>query len=332
MKKNLLTAISVFSLFVAQAQVTNGLVAHYSFNNGNANDDAGTNNGTVSNATLTSDRFGNANMAYAFNSTNSSYISVPHSSTNDFSNSSSFSIAAWVKFLSPGNTTSFIVAKSQPGFWNGYYFIANSADPGYCNGAGTIFFYTASGAQQDACGDSTYASNFNKWYFLTGVYNGTANTSTFYVNGIAQQDIGQVSGSLSNPNANLCFGGDPNNPFGSYFNGEMDDIRIYNRVLTQGEIDSLYNEPNPVTTGINSITKNQLNLKVAPNPANDFINVSLTESGTVQIFNPEGRHYASYEVKKGENQLPVAELPSGIFLIKFESKQGFTSHQKLIKN
>ncbi|CAK0770930.1 hypothetical protein CCP4SC76_5380005 [Gammaproteobacteria bacterium] len=47
--------------------VTNGLVAAYEFS-GNANDISGNaHNGTTNGATLTTDRFGNANNAYYFN-------------------------------------------------------------------------------------------------------------------------------------------------------------------------------------------------------------------------------------------------------------------------
>jgi hypothetical protein len=45
---------------------SNGLVGWWPFN-GNANDESGNgNNGTVNGATLTIDRFGNANQAYGF--------------------------------------------------------------------------------------------------------------------------------------------------------------------------------------------------------------------------------------------------------------------------
>ena len=57
---------------------TNGLVAYYDFD-GDANDESGNgNNGTVSNATLTTDRHGNADKAYSFNG-NNSYVEVPWS-------------------------------------------------------------------------------------------------------------------------------------------------------------------------------------------------------------------------------------------------------------
>ena len=71
MKKT--TTIILAVLFTANlmAQVpnyvpTNGLVGWWPFN-GNANDESGNgNNGTVNGATLTTDRFGNANKAYSF--------------------------------------------------------------------------------------------------------------------------------------------------------------------------------------------------------------------------------------------------------------------------
>jgi len=51
--------IGGLSSVFAQINLDSGLVAHYPFN-GNANDESG--NG----ATLTTDRFGNANKAYSF--------------------------------------------------------------------------------------------------------------------------------------------------------------------------------------------------------------------------------------------------------------------------
>jgi hypothetical protein len=62
------------------ANLQQGLVAYYPFN-GNANDASGNgNNGIVNGATLTADRFGNANRAYNFDG-NAQYISVQNSVT-----------------------------------------------------------------------------------------------------------------------------------------------------------------------------------------------------------------------------------------------------------
>ena len=71
MKKILLLFLLICSLSFGQVPSyvpTNGLVAWWPFN-GNTNDESGNgNNGTNNGATLTQDRFGNANSAYYFSS------------------------------------------------------------------------------------------------------------------------------------------------------------------------------------------------------------------------------------------------------------------------
>ena len=61
---------------VALADLNNGLVAYYPFD-GNANDESGNgNDGTVNGATLTEDRFGNAESAYNFDGNNANIQSL----------------------------------------------------------------------------------------------------------------------------------------------------------------------------------------------------------------------------------------------------------------
>ena len=95
MKKIILVLFFNFFILTVIAQIpTSGLVAYYPFN-GNANDNSGNgNNGIVTNATLTTDRFGNANSAYNFNG--NSLITVTSSTTiQSISNNYSFSV--WTK-------------------------------------------------------------------------------------------------------------------------------------------------------------------------------------------------------------------------------------------
>ena len=64
--------------FFTQAQtITNGRIAYYSFT-GDIKDTDGSNHGAVFGATLTTDRFGNANSAYYYDGIND-YIEIPHS-------------------------------------------------------------------------------------------------------------------------------------------------------------------------------------------------------------------------------------------------------------
>ncbi len=75
-----------------QVNLNQGLIAFYPFS-GSANDATGNNiNGVVSNATLTTDRFGLPNSAYYFNGSNA-YIQLPYSPLYNFAPQDSFSIS-----------------------------------------------------------------------------------------------------------------------------------------------------------------------------------------------------------------------------------------------
>src|SRR5215471_8130342 len=95
MKRRLfLLVLLIFSkCLFAQVNLNQGLLAYYPFT-GNANDASGNNNNPVfNNATLTSDRFGNANNAYSFNGIDNC-IRIPNSPSLNPSNQ--ISICVWV--------------------------------------------------------------------------------------------------------------------------------------------------------------------------------------------------------------------------------------------
>ena len=102
MKKILLSAIAVSAFAIlGHAQISgNGLVARYSFNNGNANNDIGTNHGSVSGATLAQDRFGNPNKAYSFDGAGN-FISLGSSTTIK---PTVGSVSLWVKMTAVSNS------------------------------------------------------------------------------------------------------------------------------------------------------------------------------------------------------------------------------------
>ena len=95
MRKILIIFLIGYQATNAQVNLNQGLIAHYPLN-GNANDISGNNiNGTVVNATLTTDRNGNLNSAYYFNGSNT-YIELPFSNLYNFAPQDSFSISVWV--------------------------------------------------------------------------------------------------------------------------------------------------------------------------------------------------------------------------------------------
>jgi hypothetical protein len=86
---------------------------------------------------------------------------------------------------------------------------------------------------------STTSSQSNEWYHLTGVYNGTS--ILIYINGslensslVANPPSYSASRTTGLGVVNLDWGG-------SFFNGSIDDVMIYNRALSAGEVQSVYN-------------------------------------------------------------------------------------------
>jgi hypothetical protein len=71
----------------------------------------------------------------------------------------------------------------------------------------------------------------NAWTHLAGTYDGTA--LRLFVNGV-QVASAPVGGSIASSTGPLRVGG--NGLWGEFFQGRIDEIRVYNRALTQPEI------------------------------------------------------------------------------------------------
>jgi hypothetical protein len=84
----------------------------------------------------------------------------------------------------------------------------------------------------------------NTWYHVAGVYNATTLTLDIYVNGILDNGIlrGIIPSSQVIPNINANIG---RRAAGYYFNGIVDDVRVYDRALSQAEIQTIMNTPLP---------------------------------------------------------------------------------------
>jgi hypothetical protein len=232
--KILLSAVAAISMTTASmAQSvpnylpTNGLVGWWPFN-GNANDESGNgNNGTlIGSPALTTDRFGNQNQAYSFNNTHN-YINCGNGSSLNFNGP--FTMSAWVKTASNYSNCGIL------GRWN-------NAPGSYEH----YLLYLSLGKVTGAVGlPNTYANatfNFfdNMWHLYNILYDGIS--VKVYIDGtLASQQL--FSGTLNNVSQDFLIASYSLNA-AQAFVGEMDDISIYNRALTQTEITNLYNAPN----------------------------------------------------------------------------------------
>ena len=228
----------------AQIDLNKGLMAWYPFN-GNANDSSGNgNNPSFNNATLTTDRFGNAKSAYQFDG-KSSYIVIPNSTSLNCGSRASLSM--WVKvngFYNGKCHGNYMLCKGPATNWTlNAVFDDGLYDSKYGKSACSIStpdtlhqtFYSALGGWDDSLFVET-----NKWYHLVLVSD--SNIVSAYLNG---QLINSHSKSNVQPfktSYDLFLGRyfDTSSPY--WFNGVLDDIRIFNRAINKLEIDSLNNK------------------------------------------------------------------------------------------
>lgn len=200
------------------------LVAYYPFN-GNANDISGNaNNGTVNGATLTIDRFGNANSAYYFDGV-SNYISIADNPNINIQTVQSYSISFWCKHDAQNNAT-YLISKYKGSF----------GEPSYAIGTGSAgdsyswFEFTASNGIENR---GAIDLNDTNWHNITTVFKSGVSVS-IYVDGVLDiSNTTTYSGSIINTR-NLTIGSGSN--LAQFYKGSIDNIKIYNKALTETEI------------------------------------------------------------------------------------------------
>ena len=161
----------------------------------------------------------------------SSLISVPHGSSIQFS--SAFSVSLWTNaasFPSPGGTQ--MIVKKDPA--------GNDYQANYkmsYNGLDDVFRWSIGNSAGDGYNAVSYsAPSTNTYYHIVGTWDGS--TVEMFVDG---QSAGTTafSGTPYSTTGDLYFGYDPR--FGSYYDGLVDDPRIYDKGLSQTEVQNLMN-------------------------------------------------------------------------------------------
>lgn len=235
-----LLTLVVFLLTNAFGQApTSGLVAYYPFN-GNANDAVGSNHGTINGTpTYPSGVVGNAIRLNAFS------VLIPQIITNS---TTAFSISIWVKEESLTNNDG-----------EGYISFGDHSDSGWLGilhgDAGRaiekIYFAVNGGANIAINPPTNYKNN---WVNYQMSY--SSGTLKAFVNGV---NVGQLNSAIIKIGHNKSGIGTHSWGNGSAtstrFVGSIDNLRIYNRALSDAEVQALYQaEAPPAAAGISLTT------------------------------------------------------------------------------
>jgi chitodextrinase len=163
----------------------------------------------------------------------SSYVDLGNPALLQITGSMTWS--AWVKAAANPPDDGQIVAKANDA--SGWQFKTSPDTGPHTFGVGV-----AGATNTFAQRYSTTVRSLNVWYYVAGVYNASARTLDIYVNGVLNNGTlsGTIPASQINSAVNVNIG---RRSGGYYFNGVIDDVRIYNRALSQAEIQADMNTP-----------------------------------------------------------------------------------------
>ncbi len=227
---------------VSNGVMTKGLIAHYSLAqedlaSASVINDLTPNNrdGTITAGTggFTTDQKGQANKAYNFDGANTT---IPTTLTSNTPFTNGFTVSAWIKPNSIGETNGRVIDKSSSGDGvNGFSIWMSGSFPN------TLALRTNVGSVGYALTGST---PYGVWQHMLVTVASNA-VVTWYINGV-QSGTPATTGPLSGiTTSNPLTIGNRSGATDRTFDGGISDVKIYNRVLTTAEIAQLYQSYRP---------------------------------------------------------------------------------------
>ncbi len=213
--------------------IVDGLISYYPFD-GNADDVVGGNNGTPMNgAMLTNDRKGNPESAYLFDGSDDFIKLSKH--LNDFTIAS---ISVWVKYTKTSNQVGNIITDANTESGNDFRLDVRNTGIGVVANKGNALLNMPNGTAV------TELNLKDAWHHIVWTMDSTE--SKIYVDGNLKSTIEKNGSNVGYHSDYAVIGTFYKNTdsfqFKNWFQGSIDELRIYNKVLTQAEVTSLFNK------------------------------------------------------------------------------------------
>ena len=247
--------ISVVNLGESVPDLRSGLIAHYELD-GNAIDSSSRlNHGVAYKTVATQNRFGVDNAALYFNGVDAA-VTVPHHSSL---NTLPLSVSAWFRTTSTGKVG--IVGKYQAAGWNGYQLTTESA--------GSVWPWYVTGYGRDVIGDYEINAGDNPsfrseplndggWHHV--VFTVDQSGGTLFVDGKLHATKGWRGTPTIVSNSLPLYIGRYFGEQNGYLLGAIDDVRLYDRVLSGSEVMLLHGDqqtPTDITISASTMAENQ---------------------------------------------------------------------------
>ena len=236
----LLMAKNVDAAVLQKAPNSLGLVGYWSFNEGtgtttmdySGNNNKGTLTGMASPSTPASGwNPGRLGKALSFDGVNQ-YVKIPHSTStlNIGGTASSYTVTAWFKTTTSGGVRDIVAKNDGTSIYpfSLYKLTTNELE----------FLMYDGGAAPKSTSPATI--NDGKWHFAAGVRDVGTDKLYLYLDGNLVDSDTDTTGSAMANTDNITIGNGGNSYIGEDWNGLIDEVRIYNRALSAGEVSALY--------------------------------------------------------------------------------------------
>jgi hypothetical protein len=291
----------------SQVNLQDSLVAYFPFN-GNSLDESGNHhNGIITGGvTLTADRFGNPDKAYSFDGINGQ-IELENSVGLNLNNGVGLSFNTWYKT----DYKMWLIHHHHCGYGNGFGLTIRDS----------LFWYYFNGLHLL---DSMPSDNI--WHMVTFIYD--YSFMKIYVDGEFSKEIEQTGDYVLNDKPIMLGASSDSLGCPDYSKGILDDVRLYNRVLNEQEIQVLFNEG---LTNVDEFVSRQSSacpegearrIVSYPNPTGGIINLQFTvynlQSISLRIYNAQGQEVAvvlEEKLSAGEHTVrwDAQGMPAGIY-------------------
>ncbi|HEX8577495.1 MAG TPA: LamG-like jellyroll fold domain-containing protein, partial [Flavobacterium sp.] len=320
--------------------LSNGVLAFYPFGNGSLADLSGNGN-NLSNSTgafPTPDRDNNRACAYRFSNTD--FLTTTASAFLDGLTTSPFSISLWYQPIGTrsGGNYELLVGRGSTGLhcpdtwseWSVGLYDCRKAVVGFDQYSHWQASPTGMGCEADMAAIS------NTWHHLAFVYDGSS--YKLYIDGTLHSSSSGPCGPMSANLGPLMLGVD--------YNGDLDDIVIYNRSISAAEVvalrslngsccdDTISFSKIPDTFKAQSTTKpdNVAGITLYPNPSDGRVSVLANNNiRSIAVYSSTGVLTGTYTFNAKEVSLNIEHLASGFYYLKIVTEAG-SSVEKLIKN
>lgn len=187
------------------------------------------------------------------------------------------------------------------------------------------------------CFDSHFPISTNEWHHIVVIVGDKYNTG--YLDGVEMKKRDYNFGSSFSSeffedaiaHEKMWLGKGHWDRTTQYFEGAMDELKIFSKPLTAKEVQNLYNDTD-FTTSISG-KKNEIDVKIYPNPVSGTfyyqVNETVTSLREIKIFDLEGKIALQISNPAASGKMNTDNLTPGSYYVGFYGK-GYSQVEKII--